>query len=318
MNERKKKGITGAIFALVLIVSIVQIATAEPRIKVTQTVKIDRWNIVNEEGDVYWSIGEVSRVGPGGYAPIHWCVTNEDEDFAVKGYFIVFILDPELTLGGMDWETIKEEANGPTGYRWDFGDTLKYMVANSYILSLMGNYARVIYNGLTSNNVDTIDLDVCLAITDKEPEDPNFFSKFLDNKIFGITMRIPPLEPTSRSGRHSWCVEEGFDLKWYERINILPPFNPKDAHCDALPYVVIGRDARIGDKHKLVALVCSADPNSAWQWTSFNVISYEEITFIIEKPKVNQTLTLAAFAAFILIGWWSGLFKKLGKFFRLG
>lgn len=314
MNERKKKGIIGAILALILIVSvsIVQIATAEPRIRVTQRVKIDKWHVVNETGDTYWSIGEVSRVGPGGYAPIEWCITNEDEDFSLKGYYAIFIVDPEKTVPSMDWEMIKEESNSETGYRWDFGDIWAWTAQNSYLTTLMGNYARLLFNTFSSVDLETVDTDVCLAITDEEPEEPSFFSKFIDNKIFGITLCIPDLEPTTREGRHSWCVSEGFELKWYDRIN---PANIWEGikTNDAKPYLVIGRDARIGDEHKLVALVCSADPSSAWRWTSFNVISHEEITFVIEKPQVSQTLGIGVFIAFVLIGgWYTKIWKRLG------
>lgn len=320
MKERNRKIVCVTLLSAIMISMIVSIQAAEPKIRVTQSVTVDKWT-KDQKNEIAWSIGEISRIGPGGYAPITWCIQNEDEDFSLKGYYVTFVLDPELTMGGIDWETLKKEANSETGYRWTFGDNFKYAFANTYILALAGNYARDFYNIFTTKDAEKIDLNVVLAITDQEPENPDFFSKFLEENIFGVTAQIPDLEPVKRSGRHSWCVEEGIKRSWYDRTSYAPQGQSslqkiKDETVYALPYIVVGRDAQIGDKHKIAALVCSADPDSMWQWTSFNVISYEDCEFVVEKPQVSQTLGIGVFIAFAIVAWYSGLFKKIGKIFR--
>jgi len=314
VKQRRRKAILIVCLVTILVGSVISIQGAEPKIRIVQSVDVSK-QVHNEEGKLTWAIGDVARVGPGGYAQINYCVTNEDPDFALKGYYVTFILDPELTMGRIDWKKVKEEANGPTGYRWDFGDNIIYGFANTYLLALMGNYARTIYNAFTVKDAKRIDLSVVLAITDEEPEDPTFFSKFIEENIFGVTIQIPDLEPTNRTGRHKWCVEEGFELKWYERLDLsrfpIIVIN-EEQHSYALPYIVVGNDARIGEEHKIIALVCSADPDSMWQWTSFNVISYEETEFVIEKPQVSQTLAIGLFIAFAVIAWYTKLWKKIG------
>lgn len=315
MKERKRKAIAVALLALTLLFSAARINSAEPRIRIVQNVDVSNQLLSNqvrdENGKMTWAIGDVSRVGPGGYAPLTYCVENKDEQISLKGYYVTFILDPEKTMGYIDWVKVKEEANGPTGYRWSFSDNVKYCTSNTYILALMGNYAKTVYNAFTVKDAKKIDLNVVLGITEEEPNDPTFFGKFLEESIFGVTMEIPDLEPTTRSGKHSWCVEEGIYLSWYQRLKNLQGITSK--HVYPKPYLVVGNDAVIGEKHKIVALVCSADPDSMWQWSSFNVISYEEVEFIIEKPQVSQTILIGFFIAFMALGWYSGLFKKIGR-----
>ena len=315
MKKKYKKTIVMAVVLAILVISIMQVAFAEPRVRITQRVSVPAITQMGEGGETYWTIGEVSRIGPGGYAPINWCIENEDEILSLKGYYVTFILDPTLTMGGMEWAKIKEESNGPTGYKWTFGDNVKYEFANSFFLALMGNYARDFYNIFSTKDAKRVDLHVSLAVTEEEPEEPSYFAKFIENDIFGVTLQIPDLEPTSRAGKHSWCIEEGVSLSWFQRTNRPSGHSTlRPAHIYPQAYIVVGNDANLGEEHKLVALVCSADPNSIWQWTSFNVISYEEVTFVVEKPQVSQTLGIGIFIAFCLLGaaWYKGLLRRIG------
>lgn len=301
-----------ALMATLFAAMTLSIESADSKIRVEQEVKVDRFKGRDNEGHVVWDIGNVSRIGPGGYAPIQWCIQMEDEQLGLKGYFVTFVIDPEKTIGGIDWEVLAEESNGPTGYRWTFVENLKYGIANKYLLALMGKLTGDIYNVFSKEDVETLDLDVYLCVLEEEPEEltqtADFFSKLAQESIFGCTLKIPDLEPLSRTGRHSWCIEEGIKLEWYERGLA----NLGREHFYPVPYIIVNKDARIGDKHKIAALVCSANPDSIWQWTGFNVISYEETSFIIEKPQVSQTLAIGVFIAFGIIAWYTKLWKKIG------
>ena len=315
MKERKRKAALLLCLAALLLCMIASIESAVPKIRIKSKVSVDRFEGRNSKGEIVWDIGNVNRIGPGGYAPINYCITNEDPDFALHGFYVCFILDPEKTIGG-DWDYVAEQANGPTGYRWDFGDNLKYAIANTYLLQLMGNFMREFYNVFHVKDKETVDLNVCLTVTDLDVQEPGLLKKLVEEDIFGVTMEIPDLEPTTRAGKHSWCVEEGIKLEWYERIKIAGAARRgsflADEHIYPMPYILVHKNARIGEEHKVVALVCSADANSIWQWTSFNVISYEEIEFIIEKPQVSQTLAIGVFIAFAVVTWYTKLWKKIG------
>ena len=177
-----------------------------------------------------------------------------------------------------------------------------------------------VYNLFSSKDVETLDLDIYLCISSLEPEkwySTDFLQKLSQENIFGGSIEIPDLEPLSRSGRHRWCIEEGIELAWYQRIRLAGSV-PRgsillDKHIYPIPYIIVNKDARIGDTHKVAALICSANPDSMWQWTSFNVISYEEIEFIIEKPETAQTLALGAFIAFGLFAYVTKLWKKIPR-----
>lgn len=313
MKKRNRKVVLVTILTLTVVVSAIHIHCAEPRIRITQRVGINNWE--SKEGDIRWAIGDINRIGPGGYAPITWCIENIDPDLSLKGYFVTFIIDPEITMGG-DWDMVKEEANSSTGYRWTFGDNLTYGVRNTYILQAMGNLFKTVWNVFTVKDAEKIDHNVILVITEDEPTGPDFFEKLWRENLYGVSLKIPDLEPTTRAGRHRWCIEEGIKLSWYERLKRGEGITAKHVYPKA--YVVIGNGAQIGEEHKIVALICSANPDSMWQWTSFNVISYEEVTFVVEKPKVSQWLGIGVFIAFAVFGWYSGLFKKLGKLVGVG
>ncbi len=293
-----KKVIASVILILLMGIGLSQITSQQ--IKVSHTVSVSRQTF-DQDNKMNFNVSTVPRVGPGGYAEIGWSITNEDPDLALKGYYVCFIIDPEVVMGSIDWERVKEEANGEYGYRWTFGDNLRYAINNTYLMQKMGNGAKSVYNVFATKDSERVEMNVTLALTDQEPEDPSFFDKFFEENIWGITMKIPDLEPTSRQGRHSWSISDGIEDRGL--------LGTKKVYPKA--YVVISKGALIGEEHKIVALVCAADPNSMWVWSSFNVISYEEITFKVEKPQVQQSIAIVGFIAFAIIAWYSKLWKKI-------
>lgn len=302
MKEKSHRNFSKLALALILLlISGIMVSGLETQqIQITQQIQVSR-SVYDEDNNVNFNVSKLPRVGPGGYAEIEWSITNEDPDLSLKGYYVCFLIDPEIVMGSINWEKVEEEANGPSGYRWTFGDNLRYAINNTYLMQKMGNGAKTVYNVFATKDAQKVDINVTLALTEQTPDNPSFFDKFVEEDIFGVTLRIPDLEPTTRIGRHSWSISEGIEDKGL--------LGSKKVYPKA--YVVISKGAILGEEHKLVALVCQADPSSIFQWSSFNVISYEEITFKVEKPQVSQSLALVGFIAFGVISWYTKWWKKL-------